>query len=44
MLDDRGKPEGRVALQAVAGFLDVNDLGGRQATLLPLVVVFPAQP
>jgi hypothetical protein len=26
-LDDRGQLEGRVTLQAVAGFLDVNDLG-----------------
>src|SRR5580692_12395303 len=40
LLDDRGKLEGRVALQAVAGFLDVNDLGGRQpADQLSLVVV-----
>ena len=29
-VDDRGELEGGVALQAVAGFLDVNDLGRRQ--------------
>ena len=40
VLDDRGQLKGRVALQAVAGFLDVNDLGGRQAAQqFPLIVV-----
>jgi hypothetical protein len=29
VLDDRGELKGRVALQAVTGFLDVNDLGRR---------------
>jgi hypothetical protein len=39
-LDDRGQLEGRVTLQVVVGFLDVNDLGGRQAAQqFPLAVI-----
>jgi hypothetical protein len=39
LLDDRGKLNGRVALQAMARFLDMNDLGGRQSTQQFLLVV-----